>query len=66
MAHGEISENNTRLSLVIPKELKSKLTAYAYKDYRSLNNLVVKVLTDYVTARTEVEPELTQSIKENK
>lgn len=63
MAHGEIAQDKTRMSLVIPKELKGKLNSYAYQDGRSLNNLIVKVLTDYTLSRSINNPELTQPIK---
>lgn len=46
MAHGEISENNVRMSLVIPKELKAKLSDFAQKNGYSLNGYIVYLLTN--------------------
>lgn len=44
----KIADNKTRFSLTIEKDLKSKLEEKANKDGRSLNNLIIKILTDYV------------------
>ncbi len=44
---GKISEDNTRYSLTIPKELKAALETLAKEDNRSLNNLIVTVLDKY-------------------
>ena len=43
-----ISENRTRTNITFPKELKAKLEELARKDGRSFNNLVIKILSDYV------------------
>lgn len=43
-----ISKNNTRTLITIPKELKKQLEEIAKQDNRSFNNLVVKILKDYV------------------
>lgn len=43
-----IGENKTRTNITFPKELKAKLEELAQKDGRSFNNLVVKILSDYV------------------
>ena len=43
-----ISKNNTRTLITIPKELKKQLEKIAKQDNRSFNNLVVKILKDYV------------------
>lgn len=45
---GNISKDNTRTNITIPKTLKAKLEAMAKEDQRSFNNLVIKILTDYV------------------
>ena len=34
--------------MTFPKELKAKLEELAQKDGRSFNNLVIKILSDYV------------------
>jgi predicted HicB family RNase H-like nuclease len=41
-------EINTRTSLTIPKDLKSKLEIIAQEDRRSVNNLIINVLNKYV------------------
>jgi predicted HicB family RNase H-like nuclease len=43
-----ISKENTRTLITISKELKKQLEEIAKKDNRSFNNLVVKILKDYV------------------
>jgi len=43
-----ISKDNTRTLITIPKELK-QLEKLAKNDNRSFNNLVVKILNDYVS-----------------
>ena len=43
-----IGENKTRTNITFPKELKAKLEELAQKDGRSFNNLVIKILSDYV------------------
>lgn len=43
-----IGEDKTRTNITFPKELKSKLEELAQKDGRSFNNLVIKILSDYV------------------
>ncbi|MEM4994976.1 DNA-binding protein [Priestia sp. SB1] len=46
-----ISKNNTRTPLTIDKEFKKKLEEIALEENRSLNNLVVTILQDYVKNR---------------
>ena len=43
-----ISQGKTRTMLTIEKELKAKLENIAKKQNRSLNNLIVTILKDYV------------------
>ena len=45
MANGE---DKTRTNITFPQELKAKLEKLAQKDGRSFNNLVIKILSDYV------------------
>ena len=45
--HGMIAEDKVRISLVIPKDLKEKLTAMAEREDRSFNSLVIRILTNY-------------------
>jgi predicted DNA-binding ribbon-helix-helix protein len=42
-----ISDKNTRTLITLPKELKKQLESIAKNDSRSLNNLVVKILSDF-------------------
>jgi predicted HicB family RNase H-like nuclease len=44
-----ISKDNTRTVITIPKELKKQLEELAKQDNRSFNNLVIKILKDYVS-----------------
>ena len=44
---GNISKDNTRTNITIPKTLKAELEALAKQDQRSFNNLVIKILTNY-------------------
>lgn len=44
-----ISKDNTRTVITIPKELKKRLEEIAKKDNRSFNNLVIKILKDFVS-----------------
>lgn len=46
---GTISDKNTRTLLTISKELKKELEKIAKDQNRSLNNLIVTVLKDYVS-----------------
>ncbi|SHJ23124.1 hypothetical protein [Parasporobacterium paucivorans] len=47
-----ISDSNTRTTITIPKELKSKLEEMAKNQNRSLNNLIVTILGAYLRAET--------------
>lgn len=49
MASGKLADNNTRYSLTIPKDLKAQLEMVAEKQNRSLNNLIVTILKNYVS-----------------
>jgi len=46
---GKIADKNTRTLLTIPKELKTKLEEVAKEQNRSLNNLIITILKDYVS-----------------
>jgi hypothetical protein len=52
MPQGKISESKIKTTIVMEKELKSSLEILAKEDLRSLNNLMVNILTDYVKSRT--------------
>jgi predicted HicB family RNase H-like nuclease len=47
-----ISDKNTRIIVTIPKELKAIIEALAKKDDRSTNNLIIKILSDYMRSLT--------------
>ena len=49
MAQGQISENNTRISIVIPKELKNEADKIANSDGRSLSGWIRKLITDAIS-----------------
>lgn len=48
MSQGKISESKIKTTIVMEKDLKKDLEAYAKKDMRSLNNLMVSILSNYV------------------
>ena len=48
MAQGQISENNTRISIVIPKELKVEADKMANSDGRSLAGWIRKLIVDAI------------------
>ena len=48
MARGDIASNKTMVSFVIPKDLKEEAHKIATKENRSLSNLLVTLLKDYV------------------
>ena len=48
MPAGKISENNTRINVTIPKDLKLQAEIIATKQNRSLSNLIVTLIKDYV------------------
>lgn len=54
---GKISDNNTRYPLTISKVLKKDLEKEANKQNRSLNNLIITVLEDYMSDRMMLEKE---------
>lgn len=43
-----IGEDKVRTNITFPKELKAKLEKLAEQDGRSFNNLVIKIINDYV------------------
>lgn len=48
MPQGKISKDNTKILIVIPKELKEKADFIANKDGRSLSGWVRKLISDAV------------------
>ena len=46
-----ISKDNVRTVLTISKELKSKLEVIAKQENRSLNNLIITILKNFVDER---------------
>lgn len=53
MAQGQISEDNTRISIVIPKELKLEADKIANADGRSLSGWIRKLISDAVNQNKE-------------
>lgn len=45
---GKISDTNTRLLITIPKDLKQQLEDIAKDQNRSLSNLIVTILKEYI------------------
>ena len=43
-----ISNSKTRIALTIDKDLKEQLSKIAKDEERSLNNLIIKILKDYI------------------
>lgn len=48
MASGKISNKNTKVSFVIPKELKEEFGKIALSENRSTSNLIVNLIDNYV------------------
>ena len=57
MAQGQISKDNTRISLVIPKDLKEKADVIANKDGRSLAGWIRKLISDAVIEHEKSDTE---------
>ena len=55
MAKGQISEDNTTMSFVIPKTLKEELGIIATKENRSMSNLLCTLVDNYVQLNKQQE-----------
>ena len=55
MAKGQISEDNTTMSFVIPKNLKEELGIIATKENRSMSNLLCTLVDNYVHLNKQQE-----------
>lgn len=53
MPQGQIAENKVKTTIVMEKELKSKLEKLAKKERRSFNNLMVTILSEYIENKGE-------------
>lgn len=51
MPQGQIAKNKVKTTIVMEKELKSTLEQIAKEEKRSFNNLMVLILSDYVSKR---------------
>lgn len=51
MSAGEIAKHKIKTTIVMERELKTILEQIAKEQQRSFNNLMVKVLTDYVESQ---------------
>lgn len=49
-----ISKNNTTFNFVLPKDLKEKLEARAKEEGRSIGNLLVKLIKDYLSGNSSL------------
>ncbi len=49
-----ISKDNTTFNFVIPKDLKEKLEARAKEEGRSVGNLLVKLIKDYLSGNSSL------------
>ena len=49
-----ISKDNTTFNFVIPKDLKEKLEARAKEEGRSIGNLLVKLIKDYLSGNSSL------------
>lgn len=56
MSSGKISEKNTRISIVIPKDLKLKADKIANADGRSLSGWIRKLVIDSITENSKSDP----------
>ena len=50
-----ISKDNTRVQVTMPKELKSKLENMAEDDTRTVSNIIVAILNNYVKSTHDDE-----------
>lgn len=48
MGHGEISNEKSRVSLLLPTKMKEKLARMALAEDRSLNYIIVRILEQYL------------------
>ena len=55
MAKGQISEDNTTMSFVIPTTLKEELGYIATKENRSMSNLLCTLVDNYVQLNKQQE-----------
>ena len=55
MAKGQISEDNTTMSFVIPKTLKEELGSISTKENRSMSNLLYTLVDNYVQLNKQQE-----------
>lgn len=53
MAQGQISEKNTRISIVIPKDLKVEADKIANSDGRSLSGWIRKLIVDAISTNNK-------------
>ena len=45
--------NSQRIVITIKKDLKEQLVAQAQKENRTMSNLVIKIITDYLNAQAQ-------------
>lgn len=49
-----IKETNTRISVKMPKETYNKLLNIAEQDDRSMSNLILKIINDYLKKEEDI------------
>ncbi len=49
-----IKETNTRISVKMPKDTYTKLLKIAEKDDRSMSNLILKIINDYLKEKEDI------------
>lgn len=55
MPKGKLSDKNTTMSFAIPKTLKDEIGVIAEKENRSMSNLIVTLLDNYVDMNKQQE-----------
>lgn len=53
MPSGKISDTKTRVLITVSKEVKEQLTEIAKEENRSVNNLMVTIILDYLKNRDQ-------------
>lgn len=57
MAKGQISDKNTRIAVTIPKDIKLQIEKIACKENRSLSNLIVTLIKNYIDDHNKSDTE---------
>ena len=57
MAKGQISDKNTRIAVTISKDIKVQIEKIACKENRSLSNLIVTLIKNYIDDHNKSDTE---------